>query len=37
MLRQISEDVRVNLKDRLREMRDAIRQNRHDKIGRAHV
>ncbi len=35
MLRQISEDVRVNLKDRLREMRDAIRQNRHDSAGDA--
>ncbi|MFD2053525.1 hypothetical protein ACFSQT_10610 [Mesorhizobium calcicola] len=30
MLRQISEDVRVNLKDRLREVRDIIRQSRHD-------
>ncbi|WP_421915287.1 hypothetical protein [Mesorhizobium sp.] len=35
MLRQISEDVRVNLKDRLREVRDAIRQNRHDGAGDA--
>lgn len=33
MLRQISEDVRVNLKDRLRELRDAIRQSRHDSAG----
>ncbi|RAZ88423.1 hypothetical protein DPM33_23105 [Mesorhizobium hawassense] len=33
MLRQISEDVRVNLKDRLRELRDAIRQSRHDRAG----
>ncbi|MBZ9885813.1 hypothetical protein LB535_26080 [Mesorhizobium sp. CA10] len=33
MLRQISEDVRANLKDRLRELRDAIRQNRHDSAG----
>lgn len=30
MLRQISEDVRVNLKDRLRDVRHAIRQSRHD-------
>jgi hypothetical protein len=30
MLRQISEDVRVNLKDRLREVRHVIRQSRHD-------
>ena len=30
MLRQISEDVRVNLKDRLREVREIIRQSRHD-------
>ena len=35
MLRQISEDVRVNLKDRLREVRDAIRQSRHDGAGEA--
>ncbi|TPN80880.1 hypothetical protein FJ987_23845 [Mesorhizobium sp. CU2] len=33
MLRQISEDVRVNLKDRLRELRDVIRQSRHDSTG----
>ncbi|MBW8909237.1 MAG: hypothetical protein JF620_09480 [Mesorhizobium sp.] len=33
MLRQISEDVRVNLKDRLRELRDVIRQSRHDSAG----
>lgn len=33
MLRQISEDVRVNLKDRLRELRDVIRQSRHDCAG----
>ncbi|RUW41025.1 MAG: hypothetical protein E5V91_25955 [Mesorhizobium sp.] len=33
MLRQISEDVRANLKDRLRELRDAIRQSRHDSAG----
>lgn len=30
MLRQISEDVRVNLKDRLRDVRHVIRQSRHD-------
>jgi len=30
MLRQISEDVRVNLKDRLRDVRYVIRQSRHD-------
>ncbi|MEO5759434.1 MAG: hypothetical protein ABIQ51_21535 [Mesorhizobium sp.] len=30
MLRQISRDVRVNLKDRLRDVRHAIRQSRHD-------
>lgn len=30
MLRQISEDVRVNLKDRLRDVRHIIRQSRHD-------
>ncbi|RWE29805.1 MAG: hypothetical protein EOS78_29310 [Mesorhizobium sp.] len=35
MLRQISEDVRVNLKDRLREVRDIIRQSRHDGSGDA--
>ncbi|MCA0031183.1 hypothetical protein [Mesorhizobium sp. B263B2A] len=35
MLRQISEDVRVNLKDRLREVRDIIRQSRHDGTGDA--
>ncbi|MBZ9678218.1 hypothetical protein [Mesorhizobium sp. ES1-1] len=35
MLRQISEDVRVNLKDRLREVRDIIRQSRHDGTGEA--
>ncbi|TIV73725.1 MAG: hypothetical protein E5V93_17745, partial [Mesorhizobium sp.] len=35
MLRQISEDVRANLKDRLRELRDAIRQSRHDSAGEA--
>lgn len=35
MLRQISEDVRVNLKDRLREVRDIIRQSRHDGSGEA--
>ena len=29
MLREISEEVRVNLKDRLRDMRHAIRQHRH--------
>ncbi|MER8752936.1 hypothetical protein NKH57_27440 [Mesorhizobium sp. M1050] len=34
MLRQISEDVRVNLKDRLREVRDAIR---HDGSGDASI
>lgn len=33
MLRQISEDVRVNLKDRLREVREIIRQSRHDGSG----
>lgn len=37
MLRQISEDVRVNLKDRLREVRDAIRQSRHDSTGDASI
>ncbi|MBZ9796407.1 hypothetical protein [Mesorhizobium sp. ES1-4] len=37
MLRQISEDVRVNLKDRLREVRDIIRQSRHDGSGEASV
>ena len=30
MLRQISEDVRVNIKDRLRDARNVIRQGRHD-------
>jgi hypothetical protein len=30
MLREISEEVRVNLKDRLRETRHAIRRHRHD-------
>lgn len=30
MLREISEEVRVNLKDRLREARQSIRQRRHD-------
>jgi hypothetical protein len=30
MLRQLSEEVRVNLKDRLREVRDVIRQRRRD-------
>lgn len=30
MLREISEEVRVNIKDRLREVRHAIRQHRHD-------
>lgn len=30
MLREISEEVRVNLKDRLRDVRQAIRQRRHD-------
>jgi hypothetical protein len=30
MLREISEEVRINLKDRLREMRHAIRRHRHD-------
>ncbi|TPM31698.1 hypothetical protein [Mesorhizobium sp. B2-3-5] len=37
MLRQISEDVRVNLKDRLREIRDLIRQSRHDGRGDASI
>ncbi|WP_136620400.1 MULTISPECIES: hypothetical protein [Mesorhizobium] len=37
MLRQISEDVRVNLKDRLREVREIIRQSRHDGSGHASV
>ncbi|TPK85230.1 hypothetical protein [Mesorhizobium sp. B2-4-17] len=37
MLRQISEDVRVNLKDRLREVRDIIRQSRHDGSGDASI
>lgn len=35
MLRQISEDVRVNLKDRLREVREIIRQSRHDGTSQA--
>ena len=30
MLREISEEVRVNLKDRLREARQQIRRHRHD-------
>jgi len=30
MLREISEEVRINLKDRLRDVRHAIRQRRHD-------
>ena len=30
MLRQISEDMRVNLKDRLRDIRQGVRQIRHD-------
>lgn len=30
MLREISEEVRINLKDRLRDMRQAIRRRRHD-------
>lgn len=30
MLREISEEVRINLKDRLRDVRHAIRQHRHD-------
>jgi hypothetical protein len=30
MLREISEEVRVNIKDRLRDVRHAIRQHRHD-------
>jgi len=30
MLREISEEVRVNMKDRLREVRQAIRRHRHD-------
>lgn len=30
MLREISEEVRINLKDRLRDVRQAIRQRRHD-------
>lgn len=33
MLREISEEVRINLKDRLREMRHAIRRHRHDSAG----
>lgn len=33
MLREISEEVRINLKDRLREMRHAIRRHRHDNAG----
>ncbi len=33
MLKQISEEVRVNLKDRLRDARHAIRQSRHDSTG----
>ncbi|RVC24280.1 hypothetical protein [Mesorhizobium sp. M7A.F.Ca.CA.004.04.2.1] len=37
MLRQISEDVRVNLKDRLREVREIIRQSRHDGSGDASI
>lgn len=35
MLRQISEDVRVNLKDRLRDVRHVIRQSRHDQARNA--
>ncbi|OQM77290.1 hypothetical protein [Manganibacter manganicus] len=30
MLREISEEVRVNLKDRLRDVRHVVRQHRHD-------
>ncbi|NGO50874.1 hypothetical protein [Allomesorhizobium camelthorni] len=37
MLRQISEDVRVNLKDRLRDVRHVIRQSRHDHARNAAV
>jgi hypothetical protein len=37
MLRQISEDVRVNLKDRLRDVRHVIRQSRHDHARKAAV
>ncbi len=37
MLRQISEDVRVNLKDRLRDVRHVIRQSRHDHARNAPV
>jgi hypothetical protein len=37
MLRQISEDVRVNLKDRLRDVRHVIRQSRHDQARNAAV
>jgi hypothetical protein len=37
MLRQISEDVRVNLKDRLRDVRHVIRQSRHDYAGNAAI
>jgi hypothetical protein len=33
MLREISEEVRVNLKDRLREARQSIRKHRHDAAG----
>ncbi|MBA3447088.1 MAG: hypothetical protein H0T56_05715 [Pseudaminobacter sp.] len=32
MLRQISEDVRVNLKDRLRDVRHVVRQGRHGRL-----
>ncbi|TPN05237.1 hypothetical protein FJ973_26995 [Mesorhizobium sp. B2-1-3] len=37
MLRQISKDVRVNLKDRLRDVRDIIRQSRHDSDSEANL
>ncbi len=33
MLREISEEVRVNMKDRLRQVRQAIRRHRHDSAG----
>lgn len=37
MLREISEEVRVNLKDRLREARQSIRRHRHDAPDATHI
>ncbi len=37
MLRHISEDVRVNIKDRLRDVRHVIRQGRHDSADKGNV